>query len=106
MQKVRAGMIGMVLAILPVIAAHAEEPKCKAPPYGGTEAKFRSFAQTFGVLVTPSRVLSSVCDAKFGGDRTMLYNLGFTDADIDARDTVNLAVEMLRAVRNIARHSN
>jgi hypothetical protein len=63
-------------------------------------------SQTFGALVTPARVLSAVCDAKFGGDRTALYNLGFTDDDIDTRDTADLAVEMLGAIRNIARHSN
>jgi hypothetical protein len=106
MGKIRVGMTGMVLAMLPFIAAHAEDPRCKAPPYGGTEAGFRSFAQTFGTLVTPARVLSVVCDAKFGGDRTALYNLGFTDADINALDTADLAVQMLGAIRNIARHSN
>jgi hypothetical protein len=99
-------MAGLVLAMVPFIAAHAEDPRCKAPPYGGSEAGFKSFAQTFGVIVTPAKVLSGVCDAKFGGDRTVLYNLGFTDADIDTRDTADLAIEMLGAIRNIARHSN
>jgi hypothetical protein len=99
-------MAGLVLAMVPFIAAHAEDARCKAPPYGGSEAGFKSFAQTFGVIVTPAKVLSGVCDAKFGGDRAVLYNLGFTDADIDTRDTADLAVEMLGAIRNIARHSN
>jgi hypothetical protein len=106
MRKVRVGMVGMVLAVLPFIAARAEDSRCKVPPYGGAEAKFRSFAETFGVIVTPAKVLSGVCNAKFGGDRTMLYNLGFTDSDIDVQDTADLAVEMIGAVRNIARHSN
>lgn len=100
------------MAILPssygrsLATGAARHSRCKVPPYGGAEAKFRSFAETFGVLVTPSRVLSGVCDAKFGGDRSGLYNLGFTDADIDTRDTADLAVEVVGAIRNIARHSN
>jgi hypothetical protein len=106
MRKVRVGLVGMVLAVLPFIAARAEDPRCKVPPYGGADAKFRSFAETFGVLVTPAKVLSGVCDAKFGGDRSGLDNLGFTDADIDTRDTADLAVEVVGAIRNIARHSN
>jgi hypothetical protein len=99
-------MVILVLAVTPFIAARAEDSRCKVPPYGGTEAKFRSFAETFGMLVTPAKVLSGVCNAKFGGDRTALYNLGFTDADIDTRDTADLAVEVVGAIRNIARHSN
>ena len=41
---------------------------------------------------------------KFSGTpRTALYNLGFTDADIDAKDTEDLAVDMLSAARDLAR---
>jgi hypothetical protein len=87
MRKVRMGMVGIALAVLPFIAARAEDSRCKVPPYGGAEAKFRSFAATFGVLVTPAKVLSGVCNAKFGRDRTVLYNLGFTDSDIDSQDS-------------------
>jgi hypothetical protein len=45
---------------------------------------------------------SGVCDAKFGGDRKGLYNLGFTDADIAGKDTSDLAVDLIAALKNLA----
>lgn len=75
--------------------AHAGDPRCDAPPYGGTIAGFKAFVKDFGAIVVPANVLPAVCNAKFGGDRTALYNLGFTDHDIDAKDTEELAVEMI-----------
>ncbi len=101
MRKVRVGMVGLVLAVTPFIAAHAEDPRCQAPPYGGSEAGFRSFAATFGTIVAPAKILAAICDAKFGGSRVALYNSGLTDADIDAMDTADLAVKMLEAVKNL-----
>ena len=87
--------------------AVAADPRCSTPPYGGSVATYKAFIKNFGPLLDdPTRMLSGVCDAKFGGDRTALYNLGFTNADIDTRDTADLAVEVIGAIRNIARHSN
>lgn len=94
-------MAGLVLAMMPFIAANAEDPRCQAPPYGGSEAGFRSFATTFGTVVPPARILAAICNAKFGGDRIALYNLGLTDADIDAMDTADLAVKMLNSVKDL-----
>jgi hypothetical protein len=85
-------------------AARADDPRCNVPPYGGTVAEYKAFVANFGQYVVPARVLSSMCNMKFSGTpRTALYNLGFTDADIDAKDTEDLAVDMLSAARDLAR---
>jgi hypothetical protein len=81
-------------------AAYAGDPRCNAPPYGGTVPEYKAIVANFGQIVVPTRVLSSVCNAKFSGTpRTALYNLGFTDAEIDAKDTEDLAVDMLNATK-------
>jgi hypothetical protein len=83
--------------------ARADDPRCNAPPYGGTVAKFQAFVQNFGALVVPTKILPAICNAKFGGaDRTGLYNLGFTDQDIDSKDTEDLGVQMIIALKNLA----
>jgi hypothetical protein len=77
--------------------------KCSVPPYGGSVAGFKAFTKNFGgILDTPGKTLSAVCRAKFGGDRTTLYNLGFTDQDISTKDTADLAYEMMLAIKNVA----
>jgi hypothetical protein len=83
--------------------ARADDPRCNAPPYGGTVAEFQAFVKNFGVLVVPTKILPAICNAKFGGaDRTGLYNLGFTDQDIDGKDTEDLGVQMIIALKNLA----
>lgn len=93
-----------IVAILTVTvqSAYAADPRCAVPPYGGTVQSFKAFVQSFGHLVVPTKFLSAVCNAKFGGDRTGMYNLGLTDADIDSKDTEDLAVQMIIAMKNLA----
>ncbi|MBP0111067.1 hypothetical protein [Bradyrhizobium vignae] len=78
--------------------AFADDTRCKAPPYGMSDHDFRLFVEVFGHIVTPTRILPAVCNVKFGGaDRTALYNLGFTDRDIDSKSVGILASDMLGA---------
>jgi hypothetical protein len=101
----RSEIMKQALAIVAVMvmqtAAHAGDPRCNAPPYGGSVAEFKAFVESFGQIVTPATILPSICMAKFGGEsRNALYNLGFTDEQIDK---MNLAVDFLDAVRKVAR---
>jgi len=83
--------------------ARADDPRCSAPPYGGDVNKFQSFVRTLGHLVTPTTMLPAICNVKFSGaPRTAMYNLGFTDHDIDSKDTMDLAVDMVIALKNLA----
>lgn len=86
---------------------HANDARCSSPPYGDTVQAFQAYVKSFGQYVAPARFLSSICDVKFGGaDRTPMYNLGFTDQDIDSKPTCDLAVDMLTAIRRFARQTN
>jgi len=101
----RSEIMKQALAIVAVMvmqtAAHAGDPRCNAPPYGGSVAEFKAFVESFGQIVTPATILPFICMAKFGGEsRNALYNLGFTDEQIDK---MNLAVDFLDAVRKVAR---
>jgi hypothetical protein len=94
---------GAVAVVALCCQGHADDPRCNAPPYGGTIAEFQAFVKNFGALVVPTKILPAICNAKFGGaDRTGLYNLGFTDQDIDSKDTEDLGVQMIIALKNLA----
>ena len=65
------------------------------------ESRFKSFAETFGHLIVLTKTLPALC--KYGGaNRTGLYNLGFTDQDIDSKNMGDLAVELIAALKNLA----
>jgi hypothetical protein len=84
-------------------AAYAGDPRCNAPPYGSTMTEFKAFVKDYGNVVVPARMLAAVCNAKYGAaSRTALYNLGFTDEEIDAKDTVILAFDMIVARTRLA----
>jgi hypothetical protein len=82
------------------------DDECDRPPYGGTVAEYKAFVEVFGKLLDkPANVLTATCKLKFAGaDRTPLYNLGFTDADIDIKSTADLAVAELNAMRKRLRN--
>jgi hypothetical protein len=83
--------------------AYADDPRCKVPPYGMSVSDFKSFAETFGHLITLAQTLPALCNVKFGGaDRTGLYNLGFTDADIDSKSMGDLSLQLIIALKNLA----
>lgn len=88
------------------IGAYAADPRCNAPPYGGTVAKYKSFVATVGTLLdSPAMTLSAICNTKFSdGDRRGLYNLGITDAEIESNDVEDIAVQMVIVLKNLADH--
>ena len=96
--------ICFALATILAIAqpAQAHDVRCNAPPYGGSVASYKAFVKNFGHLVVPTKYLGSICNMKFSGtNRTALYNLGFTDDDINSKDTSDLAVDVLAATKNL-----
>jgi hypothetical protein len=80
------------------------DKRCNAPPYGGTVAGYKAFIENFGPLLdNPTKMLGSICNVKFDhADRTAMYNLGFTNEEIDTKDTADLAVQMIQALKNLA----
>ena len=97
---VKRTAIAVFFAALSCVA-NAADPRCNAPPSGGTVNGYKAFVKNFGSVVPPVKILGSVCNAKFGGDRTGLYNLGFTDADIDSKDTATLAADVVMAMKDL-----
>ncbi|WP_354105090.1 hypothetical protein [Bradyrhizobium sp. LB14.3] len=94
------------LSMLGAVAAHADDARCAVPPYGASVHSFQAFAKNFGHLVTPSKFLPSMCQIKYGGaDRTSMYNLGFTDQDIDGKPLEDLWVEVLTELHRLARQT-
>jgi hypothetical protein len=81
--------------------AQAADPRCAAPPYGGSPDKYRAFVNTYGkALDDPGKVLAEVCEMKFGGaDRAPLHKLGITDIQIDAKATSDLAAAAVDAAK-------
>lgn len=93
--------------MLGAVAGRADDARSAVPPYGGSIQSFQAFAKTFGHLVAPSKFLPSICQIKFGGsDRTAMYNLGFTDEDLDRKPLEDLWVEVLTEVHRLASKMN
>jgi hypothetical protein len=96
----------VTMSVSVVSLAHANDSRCNAPPYGDTVQAFQSFVKHFGQYVTPAKFLSGVCEVKFGGvDRTPMYNLGITDQDIESKPTIDLGVDVLTALRRLAKQT-
>jgi len=91
------------VAVVLCTAAYADDPRCSAPPYGATVQEFQRFVKYIGggyILDNPTKMLSAICNIKFGGaDRTVVYNLGFTDDDIETKSTTALAGDVLLAIK-------
>jgi hypothetical protein len=98
-----ATTIGVAFAVIANAEARtADDPRCNTPPYGGSVASYKAFVDTFNHLVTPTKMLSAICNMKFSGaDRSALYNLGFTDSEIDSKDTSELAAQLVLALGNL-----
>lgn len=92
-------VLGTVLLVLPAAAA---DQRCNAPPYGGTVNGYKSFVEHFGQIVTPAHFLGGICQAKYDHKREGLYNLGFTDGDIDTTPEDELAGQVLLAIKKLA----
>jgi hypothetical protein len=95
----------MTLAAAIVVAvsstAHAGDPRCNRPPYGGSPDRYRALTQAYSQTVDDlSTKLEGICNMKFGGaDRTELLNLGLTNDAIDKADTSVLAVKLFQAAK-------
>jgi len=95
-----------LITLLYCLPAYADDARCGVPPYGGTDERFKTYVKVFGFLGPSAKILSAVCNAKYseqpgGTRRTALYNLGFTDKDIDEKDTEQLAADMIAALKNV-----
>jgi len=88
---------------VPSQASGVGDRRCNAPPYGGTVAGYKAFIKDIGPLLdNPAKMLAGICNVKFGhANRTAMYNLGFTDEEIRTKDTADLAVEMVQALKNL-----
>lgn len=74
--------------------------------YGDTMPAFQSFVKNFGQYAPPAKILSAVCEMKYGGDdRIFLYNLGITDQDIESKSTTDLGLDVLTAFRRLAKQT-
>jgi hypothetical protein len=83
-------------------ASRSADPRCDAPPYGGTAAEFQAFVRKYGHVVAPAKILSGICNAKSGrSSRTGLYRLGFSDSKIDAENTEILAADTIVALKKL-----
>jgi hypothetical protein len=102
MISVRAALIAQFcLTVIATPSARAGDPRCNAPPYGGTEVAFHAFVKNFGNVVDIVQVLSEVCNEKYSGaSRRPLYTFGFTDDQIDSKNTEDLAVDMILALHD------
>jgi hypothetical protein len=68
-----------------------------------TDGEFKAFVESFGHIVSPAKTLPIICNMKYSGaDRTALYNLGFTDRDIESKKVGDLAIGAIMALHNIA----
>jgi hypothetical protein len=68
-----------------------------------TEGEFKAFVEALGHIVSPAKTLPIICNMKHSGaDRTALYNLGFTDRDIESKKVGDLATGAIMALHNIA----
>jgi hypothetical protein len=78
-------------------AVAAADARCNAPPYGGSVAAYKAFVESFNQYVVPD-----ICNAKYssGEPRRALYNLGFTNEEINKMDTVDLAAKALVGLKN------
>src|SRR6266446_2190308 len=99
MQWIQRFSLGMTCVAAFAGAAQAADPRCAAPPYGGSPDKYRAFVNTYAkALDDPGKVLAEVCEMKFGGaDRAPLHKLGISDAQIDAKATSDLAAAAVDA---------
>lgn len=78
------------------------DDRCNKPPYGGTAAEFQGFVNRFGRIVTPAKILTGICNAKFGrSPRAGLHKLGFTDAKIESENTEQLAADTILALKTL-----
>lgn len=87
--------------------AHAGDPRCNRPPYGGSPDRYRAILEVYKQkLDSVAKTLEEICNMKFGGaDRAALYKIGFKDEEIDRMDTSALALDVLKRA-NVRPDSN
>jgi hypothetical protein len=79
----------------------ADNKRCNSPPYGGTVSDYNAYMKSFSYLFdNPHKIPSYICKIKFfGADRTTMYNLGFTDNEINHSNVYDLSVNMVIALK-------
>jgi hypothetical protein len=84
-------------------AGAQDSAQCAAPPYGDSVESYRAFIKDLGPLLdNPSKMLSGICMVKFGGtSRDALYNMGFTDGDIDTKSVGELGLQLMESLKNL-----
>jgi hypothetical protein len=101
--KLEAGLVAVLMCFASG-AAHAHDARCDAPPYGDSQLNYNALFDGFtraskSEPTLPPNLLTGMmqstmkmaCDAKFGGgDRTMFYQAGLSDRDIDVSSTATL----------------
>jgi hypothetical protein len=103
-QMFRIAVLTVAMTLIGFDLANADDARCQKPPYGGNPAHFKAFIKDLGPLLDdPTKTLSAICNAKYANkNRGTLYKLGFTDSDINSKETSDLAAEFLAAVKNLA----
>jgi len=91
-----------ISVLMSVASADAGDPRCNAPPYGGTDAAFHALVNAWGDIINIVPMLTEICNEKFGGaPRTPLYTLGLTDQQIDGKSTEELALDTIQAAHDL-----
>jgi len=93
------GKLSLAAALVAVASmAHAADPRCERPPYGGSPDRYRAVLEAYGQdLGKVTKTLEEICRMKFdGADRAPLYKLQYKDEDINRMDTEALALDMLK----------
>jgi hypothetical protein len=91
-------LCSLVLLVLSICSVRAHASQCDAPPYGDTQQNYAAILDAItrgsksqpdlppGLTTTMMQVtMQKACEAKFSnGDRTMFYQAGLSDTDINA----------------------
>lgn len=89
--------------------AQAEEKdvaksKCDAQPYGATIDEYQGLMKTRGPGFTQEALKNAIqimCKTKYeNADRSLVYQFGITDKDINDRNTADLAIALMKGALN------
>jgi len=96
--------LAVLLVSLAWSGARAHDARCDGAPYGVPPEKYLALTNIITNLFGhPNlKLIAGICNMKYNGaDRTTLYQLGFTDQQIDDTDTGQLVVDFLKALKKV-----
>ena len=103
-------LLEIKLALKAIKEAQAESANCDEPPYGTTDNNYKAYAMSFAPAVgqgNADKFIAMMCSIKFKeADRSGVYKVGITDNDIENKDTVNLAIDLMKGVQKVLRSNN